>query len=100
MLTKQENMALSSCEAKYMIACAASCQTVWLQDLIGEITATQVPKVVIKVNNTLTIELIKNPIFMDEVSISYHVFITYVKELKKGRSSSSMSTKRNNEMTF
>lgn len=52
---KQETVTLSSCEAEYMAASAASCQTIWLCDLLKEITGTNLQEVMIKVDNTSAI---------------------------------------------
>lgn len=60
---KQSTVALSSCEAEYMAANSAACQAVWLRELLGEITGTTLQKVVIKVDNTSAIALVKNPVF-------------------------------------
>jgi len=56
-------MTLSSCEAEYMVACAESCQEIWLRDLLVEITESQMLEVVIKVDYTSAITLAKNPVF-------------------------------------
>lgn len=44
---KQEIVDLSSCEAKYMVASAISCQVVWLHDLVIEITGVKIQEVVL-----------------------------------------------------
>lgn len=60
---KQETVTLSSYEVEYLAGYATSCQAVWLWDLLGEITGSQVQEVVIKIDNTSTMTLIKNPVF-------------------------------------
>ncbi|XP_019436001.1 PREDICTED: uncharacterized protein LOC109342478 [Lupinus angustifolius] len=35
---KQDVVALSSCEAKYIVACMAACQAIWLEKLLGELS--------------------------------------------------------------
>ena len=52
---KQETVALSSCEAEYMAASAASCQAVWIRELLAEITKEKVNEVVLRVDNTSAI---------------------------------------------
>lgn len=60
---KQATVALSSCEAEFMAATAASCQAIWLQDLLEEVTGWNKEKVVIRVDNKSAIALAKNPVF-------------------------------------
>lgn len=57
---KQETIALSSCEAKFMTesceakfmtATAAAKQAIWLQEFLGEITRTECKKVMTKIDN-------------------------------------------------
>lgn len=62
---KQGTVALSSCEAEYMAASAATCQAMWLRETISEITGDAVQKVILKVDNTSAIALVKNPVFHD-----------------------------------
>jgi hypothetical protein len=59
-LTKAEVVALSSCEAEYIVVCAAICQGVWLARLLADILKTEVKKVVLKVDNQSAILLSKN----------------------------------------
>jgi Reverse transcriptase (RNA-dependent DNA polymerase) len=58
---KQKVVALSSCEAEYIAVCAATCQGVWLAQLLADILKTEVKKVVLKVDNQSAILLSKNP---------------------------------------
>ncbi|KAK1419234.1 hypothetical protein QVD17_28397 [Tagetes erecta] len=60
---KQSTVALSSCEAEYMAANAAACQAVWLKELISEISNKKSQPVVLRVDNTSAIALVKNPVF-------------------------------------
>lgn len=66
---KQETVVLSSCEAAYMVACATSCQAIWLRDLLQEITRSKLQEVVIKIDNTSAIALVKNLVFCGRVNI-------------------------------
>lgn len=61
--TKQEVVALSSCEAEFMAAIEAAKQAIWLQDLLGEAIGKEGERVVIKVDNKSAIALTKNPVF-------------------------------------
>lgn len=59
---KQRVIALSSCEAEYMAATTAACQSIWLRGLLSEIIGQQVGAVVLSVDNRSAIELMKNPV--------------------------------------
>lgn len=59
---KQRVIALSSCEAEYMAATTAACQSIWLRGLLSEISGQQVGAVTLCVDNRSAIELMKNPI--------------------------------------
>lgn len=68
-------MALSSCEAEYMATSAASCQAVWLKDLIEEAFETSEKDVALKIDNMSAITLIKNPVFQKRskhIKYRYH----------------------------
>ncbi|GJW30172.1 uncharacterized mitochondrial protein-like protein [Tanacetum coccineum] len=60
---KQTTMALSSCEAEFMASTAAACQTIWLRELLAEVTGLERQKVIIRVDNKSAIALPKNPVF-------------------------------------
>lgn len=62
---KQKAVALSSCEAEYISACAAACQGVWLARLLAELTRTELKKVALKVDNQSAIALSKNSVYHD-----------------------------------
>lgn len=61
--TKQEIVALSSCEAEFMAATEAAKQAIWLQELLSEAIGTESKGVVIKVDIKSAIALSKNPAF-------------------------------------
>ena len=61
--TKQETVALSSCEAEFMAATEASKQAIWLQELLEEVTEQEYQKIVIYIDNKSAIALTKNPVF-------------------------------------
>ena len=80
---KQEKVALSSCEAEYKEACATSWQAIWLCDLLGELTGSKMQEVVINVDNTSTIALVKNPVFhgrSKHIKSCYHYIRERVEE--------------------
>ncbi|KAJ0577616.1 putative RNA-directed DNA polymerase [Helianthus annuus] len=60
---KQSTVALSSCEAEYMVASAAACQAVWLKELIGELLDKKIQAALLRVDNTSAIALARNPVF-------------------------------------
>ena len=59
---KQRIVALSSCEAEYMAATTAACQSIWLKGLLEEITGKSVGPVVLHIDNRSAMELMKNPV--------------------------------------
>ena len=66
-----------------MAACASSCQAIWLQDLFGEITGSRMKEVVIKVDNTSAIALVKSPVFhgrSKQIKSRYHYIRERVEE--------------------
>ncbi|XP_076894175.1 secreted RxLR effector protein 161-like [Bidens hawaiensis] len=65
---KQATVALSSCEAEYMAASAAACQAVWLRELLSELTGEALQKVMLKVDNTSAIALVKNLVDVEHIS--------------------------------
>lgn len=59
---KQRVIALSSCEAEYMAATLAACQSIWLRGLLREVSRQQVGSVILYIDNKSAIELMKNPV--------------------------------------
>jgi len=60
---KQKTVAMSSCEAEFMAATVAAMQALWLRSLLSEITSTKPRVVILYVDNTLAIALMKNLVF-------------------------------------
>ncbi|KAM0001541.1 putative RNA-directed DNA polymerase [Helianthus debilis subsp. tardiflorus] len=60
---KQRTVALSSCEAEFMVATEAACQALWLRNLVSELTGKKAECVKILVDNEGSIALMKNPVF-------------------------------------
>ena len=58
---KQNVVALSSCEAEYITASAASCQGMWIIRFIEELLNIKVRPVKLVVENKSAIALSKNP---------------------------------------
>lgn len=59
---KQKVIALFSCEAEYMAAATAICQSIWLHDLLREISRQQVGVHILYADNRSAIELMKNTV--------------------------------------
>ena len=72
---KQKVVALSSCEAEYIIAASATTQGLWLSRLLGELLGSKVDVVEVKVDSKSTLALAKNPVFhgrSKHIRIKYH----------------------------
>lgn len=68
-------VALSSCEAEYVAAAAATCQGVWLSRLVSEMLGKPPAKFKLFVDNEAAIALSKNPVHHDRskhIDIKYH----------------------------
>ncbi|KHN46010.1 Retrovirus-related Pol polyprotein from transposon TNT 1-94, partial [Glycine soja] len=59
---KQTIVALSTCEAKYIAACVAACQALWLSSLLEELEVFTGEAVDLLEDNKSTIDLAKNPV--------------------------------------
>jgi peroxiredoxin family protein len=59
---KQTVVALSTCEAKYISACNAACQGIWLQSLLQEMKIDINDEVELMADNKSAINLAKYPI--------------------------------------
>ena len=62
---KQKVIALSSCEAEYIAATTAACQSVWLRRMLGELLGQAGGAATLYVDNKSAIQLCKNPVFHD-----------------------------------
>jgi hypothetical protein len=51
LLLKQKVVALSTCEAEYVVAATAACQAVWLRRLLGELTGVEAHPPALMVDN-------------------------------------------------
>ena len=60
---KQRTVALSSYEAEFMAATAASYQVLWLRNLLSEVTRSELKSVTLYVDNKSALALMKNPMF-------------------------------------
>ncbi|KAI3742955.1 hypothetical protein L1987_60654 [Smallanthus sonchifolius] len=72
---KQQTVALSSCEAEFMAATAAACQSLWLRNLVSDLTGEKAQQVTLLVDNVSAIALMKNPVFhgrSKHIDTKYH----------------------------
>ena len=71
---KQSSIALSTAEAKYIAACSASCEAIWLQKMISGLFNLELDTTVILCDNQSCIKMTENPVFHDR---SKHIEIRY-----------------------
>ncbi|XP_074357251.1 secreted RxLR effector protein 161-like [Apium graveolens] len=72
---KQRCVALSSREAEFMAATAAACQSIWLRNVMQQVTGEQLSPVVLYIDNKSAIDLAKNPVFHGRnkhIDVRYH----------------------------
>ncbi|KAG8488558.1 hypothetical protein CXB51_016286 [Gossypium anomalum] len=60
---KQQNVAQSTAEAKYIAAAAAINQAIWLRELLCDLNEEQVEATEIRVDNQSAVAIAKNPVF-------------------------------------
>ncbi|XP_066392117.1 secreted RxLR effector protein 161-like [Miscanthus floridulus] len=81
LLLKQKVVALSTCEAEYVVAVIAACQVVWLRQLLGELTGEKTHPPAPMVDNQPAIVLVKNPVMHDRskhIDVKFHFLRDYV----------------------
>jgi hypothetical protein len=71
---KQRVVALSSCEAEYIIATSAATQALWMAHLLGELLGRKTKAVELRVDSKSALALAKNPVFHER---SKHIRIKY-----------------------
>lgn len=72
---KQKCVALSSCEAEFMAATAAACQSIWLRNVLSQVMEECIGPVTLYIDNKSAIDLSKNPVFhgrSKHIDIRYH----------------------------
>ncbi|XP_074328230.1 secreted RxLR effector protein 161-like [Apium graveolens] len=72
---KQQCVALSNYEAKFMVATAAACQEIWLKKLLSKIKGEKVGPVLLYIDNKSAMIWQKNPVFHDRskhIDVRYH----------------------------
>ena len=68
-------MALSTAKSKYVVACSASCEVVWLRKLLCDLFDLHLDATCIYCDNQSSIKLTENPVFHDKsknIKIKYH----------------------------
>jgi hypothetical protein len=68
-------LALSSCEAEYIVTTTAATQALWLSRLLGELLGRKVEVVELKVDSKSALALVKNLVFHDRskhIRTKYH----------------------------
>ena len=63
---KQSNVALSTAEVEYIVACFASCESIWLHNLMSGLFDMDLDTIVILYDNQICIKMAKNPVFHDK----------------------------------
>ncbi|XP_040258155.1 secreted RxLR effector protein 161-like [Aegilops tauschii subsp. strangulata] len=80
---KQKVVAISSCEAEYVEATAATCQGLWLNRRISEMRGQEPTKFKLLINNKSAIALAKNPVHHDRnkhIDVKYHFIRECIEE--------------------
>lgn len=80
---KKKVVAISSCEAEYVAAAAATCQGIWLSRLLGELMCQEPTKFKLLVDNKSATALAKNPVFHDcskNIDVKFHFIRDCIKE--------------------
>jgi hypothetical protein len=63
---KQSSISLSTTEAEYIVACSASCESIWLQKLLTGLFDLEMEATMILCDNQSCIKMTKNPVFHDK----------------------------------
>lgn len=82
--SKKENVvALSSCEAEYVVASSTVCEAIWLKNLLKELNHPQEESTIIYVDNKSAIELAKNSVQhgrSKHIDTMFHFIRNHVKQ--------------------
>jgi hypothetical protein len=73
--TKKKVVALSSCEAEYIVTATTTYQKVWLTRLLSDLVGKKIGVLELNVDNMSAFALTKNPIFHDilkHIATPYH----------------------------
>jgi hypothetical protein len=72
---KQSSIAFNTAEAEYIVACSASCETIWLRKLLTSLFDLEMRATLILCDNQSCIKMTENPVFHDRskhIEIRYH----------------------------
>ena len=78
-LNKQQIVALSTTEVKFVAAASSSCQAIWLQRLLGVLHNQQQGSILIYYDNVFAIELSRNPVLhgrSKNIDVRFHLIST------------------------
>jgi hypothetical protein len=79
---KQQVVALSSCDAKYIAASTASTQTLWLVQLLDDLLGRDTGAMELMVDSKSALALAKNLVFYEQskhIQVRYHFIRGYLK---------------------
>ena len=83
---KQSYVALSIDEVEYVAACSASCEVVWLRNLLSDLFELQMDATCIYCDNQSCVKLSKNLVFHDKlkhIKIKYHYIRDMVQRISE-----------------
>ena len=63
---KQFSVALSTCEAEYLVPCSSCCGAIWLWKMMSGLFDMELDTTVILCDNQSCIKMIENPMFHDK----------------------------------
>jgi hypothetical protein len=72
---KKSSISLSTAEEECIVACSASCEAIWLQNLLSGLFDLEMEAIVILCDNQSCIKMMENPMFHDKsnhIDIQYH----------------------------
>jgi hypothetical protein len=72
---KQSSIALSTEESEYIVACSASCESIWLRKFLTSLFDLDMEATVILCDNQSCIKMVEKPMFHDKlkhIEIWYH----------------------------
>jgi hypothetical protein len=72
---KQSNIALSTIEVEYIVACSMSCEAIWFQNLLDSLFDLEMRETLFLCDNQSCINMTENLVFHDRlkhIDIHYH----------------------------
>jgi len=74
---KQPVVALSTCESEYIARCMATCQAIWLENILKEMEIEVIRPITLFIDNKSAISLARNPILhgrSKHIEAKFHFF--------------------------